>query len=332
MSKFKYKEDANYYCNLFMASKIPTDRNQFGYAKVTSFEAKFPRMILAQFNTHRVLSRNLSSDRAIPSKRLRKNFVTFIPAEFPRNGKGMHPNKNLKYLRKFLAKGLWFTAMYLMKFMSYLMEKVGVHKELTNRLLEPFLWSVAIVSSSYFKNFLELRAHDDAQIQIRKIALLIQQTMQNAEFKTRHIHLPLIDKYDVYDSYLYTEKVANEKHIQYITKLIENGSSDISKYQKIPPRIWNILIKVNTAKTARGSYLNQLEPKPIQSQLDVYAKLVDSEPIHASPLESCAMSYDMYKILRGPLKWNNRPIHELNGNFALGIVQYRKCVEKTIEI
>jgi hypothetical protein len=314
-----------------MASRIPTDKNPFGYSKVVTIEAKFPRMILAQWNTHRVFSRNVSSDRAVPTKKLRKNFVSFVPREFPKNGRGMHPTAYLKGIRKLIAKGLWFTALHSMKFITYLMEKIGVHKEITNRLLDPFLWTVSITTSSFFKNFLALRTDENAQIQIRKIALLIEKQLSNAEYRIRHIHLPLIDKYDVYDVYEYSEKQVNQKHIEYITKLVENGTADITKYQKIPPRIWNLLIKVNTAKTARGSYLNQLEPKPIKSQLDVYSKLVESEPIHASPLESCAMSYEMYKFLRKPLNWNNRPIEELHGNFALGIVQYRKCVEKIVE-
>lgn len=327
----KYNEDANYYANTFMASRIPTDKNAFGYSKVITIEAKFPRMILAQWNTHRIFSRNVSSDRAIPTKKLRKNFVNFVPREMPRNGRGMHPTTYLKGIRKIIAKGLWFTALYLMKLITFLMEKVGVHKEITNRLLDPFLWTVSITTSSFFKNFLELRTDVNAQIQIRKIATLVEKQLSNAEYKIRHIHLPLIDKYDVYDIYLYSEKQVNEKHVEYISRLVQNGSSDVTKYEKIPPRIWDLLIKVNTAKTARGSYLNQLEPKPIKSQLDVYSKLIESEPIHASPLESCAMSYDMYKFLKKALKWNNRSIEELHGNFALGIVQYRKCVEKTIE-
>lgn len=276
-------------------------------------------------------SRNVSSDRAVPTKKLRKSFANFVPREMPKNGRGMHPTTYLKGIRKLIAKGLWLTALHLMKLISFLMEKVGVHKEIANRLLDPFLWTVSITTSSFFKNFLELRTDANAQVQIRKIAILVQKQLSNAEYRIRHIHLPLIDRYDVYDVYLYSEKQVNEKHIEYISRLVQNGSNDITKYEKIPPRIWDLLIKVNTAKTARGSYLNQLEPKPIKSQLDVYSKLVESEPIHASPLESCAMSYDMYKFLRKPLKWNNRTIEELNGNFALGIVQYRKCVEKTIE-
>ncbi len=328
----KYEEDSQYYCKVYMTSKIPTDRNNLGYSKVTTFEAKFPRMILAQMNTHRQISKNTSSDRAIPSKRLRKKFTTFVPNKFPKNGRGMHPKAFLGPVRNFIARVIWKLALHCMKLFTYLLEKVGVHKEITNRLLDPFLWTIAIMSSSYMKNFFELRTHEDAQLQIRKISLIIKRSIETSEDnRIRHIHLPLITPQDIIQTVSYLNIKATENQIKGLMALVKYGSSNIAKYMKVSPKVWDILIKLNTAKTARGSYLNQMEPKTTKEQLDVYDKLVTSEPIHASPLESCALSYEMYKWLKGPLKWNNRPINELNGNFKLGIVQYRKCVEKVFE-
>lgn len=77
----------------YRASVLKDSVNDFG-ERLTSFEVEFPRIILAEFNTHRALSRNSASSRAIPVKKQLKRVLAdpFIPDEFGRNQSGMNPN------------------------------------------------------------------------------------------------------------------------------------------------------------------------------------------------------------------------------------------------
>jgi thymidylate synthase ThyX len=52
------------------AAKILADSLSPEGIRLTTFEVTFPRFILAEFNTHRMLSRNSASSRAIPTEKL----------------------------------------------------------------------------------------------------------------------------------------------------------------------------------------------------------------------------------------------------------------------
>jgi hypothetical protein len=47
-------------------AKILADSFSQAGDRLTTFEITFPRIVLAEFNTHRVISRNSASSRAIP--------------------------------------------------------------------------------------------------------------------------------------------------------------------------------------------------------------------------------------------------------------------------
>ena len=73
-----------------------------------------------------------------------------------------------------MAKWAFFQSRWFMLLVHWLLEKVGLHKQLTNRLLEPWMWVTVIVSSTQWNNFYALRCHKDAQPEIRRIALLMR--------------------------------------------------------------------------------------------------------------------------------------------------------------
>ena len=49
-------------------------------------------------------------------------------------------------------------------------EWLNVHKQVANRLLEPFMWHTVIVTATEWDNFFNLRCHPDAQPEIRLVA------------------------------------------------------------------------------------------------------------------------------------------------------------------
>ena len=148
-----------------------------GYPRITTLEVTMPKFLVAQFNTHRVFSRNSASSRAIPITTTIRNVFTspVHPKDYgtPANGKGMQPKANLTGWRAYLAGSLWNTAMYITIAICWLLSKVGLHKQWTNRLLEPFTYTKVLVTSTEWENFIKLRMHGAAQDAMFEVAMAI---------------------------------------------------------------------------------------------------------------------------------------------------------------
>ncbi len=72
---------------------------------------------------------------------------------------------------------------------------LGLHKQITNRLLEPWLWQTVIVTSTEWDNFFALRCDKNAQPEIQKIAIMMREAykINEPEFlRNDQWHLPLI--------------------------------------------------------------------------------------------------------------------------------------------
>lgn len=139
--------------------------------RLTTFEVTFPRIVLAELNTHRMLSRNSASSRAIPSAKMiaRVKEDPFMPVYWGKNQKGMQADEELDEQAIAFAAGRWRGfAQEAIAAVSYLTEQIGVHKQIANRLLEPWLWHTAIVSATEWSNFWHLRDHKDAQPELRE--------------------------------------------------------------------------------------------------------------------------------------------------------------------
>src|ERR1044072_534502 len=72
-------------------AKVLADSRSPAGRRLTTLEATFPRFVLAEFNPHRVSSRNSASSRAIPiAKQLRRVLDDpYVPIEFGSNQPGM---------------------------------------------------------------------------------------------------------------------------------------------------------------------------------------------------------------------------------------------------
>lgn len=177
-------------------------------SRLTSIEVTFPRFVLAEFNTHRVFSRNSASSRAIPVEkqlaRIEQN--PFIPIYWGKNQKGMVAELELDELATEEAKKEWLAARdSALKHTRRLME-IGVHKQLANRLLEPFMWQTVICTATEWDNFYALRNHADAQPEIREAARIMKLVHdENVPRKLNYgeWHLPLLTDEEVKE---YTER------------------------------------------------------------------------------------------------------------------------------
>jgi thymidylate synthase ThyX len=284
---------------------------QFESNRLITVQLRYPRFIHAELMTHRVFSRNASSSRAIPVERLIQDILddTAMPIHWGKNQPGMQAREEhddlvfiydderfLNDVDGFSKEEAWLMARDNAIHFARAYAKSGYHKQIVNRLLEPFAHINVIVTSNQWSNFFELRNHPDAQPEIRVLAEAILEAIASSQPKFLQIgewHLPYIidEDYDV------------------VWSLLKKDFGHDFQY-----KFYDMLARISTARCARVSYLTHDGKKPnVEKDLDLYHDLVVSEPLHASPAEHQAEVFDKY------IK---------NSNFAQSrFMQHRKIIE-----
>jgi len=166
--------------------------------RLTTLEVTFPRFILAEFNTHRVFSRNSASSRAIPvEKRIKQVLESpFIPETFTVNKRGMQADGVLDDRDGSKARHAWLCARDAAVEQANRLVDLGVHKQHANRLLEPYCWHTVVVTSTRWENFFNLRCHPAAQPEMQITAKLMRDVMNAHEPRALEFgqwHLPFIE-------------------------------------------------------------------------------------------------------------------------------------------
>ncbi len=150
--------------------------------EIATFEWEYPRFIHGEVMTHRRFSRNAASSRAIPAKKIREQVWNrpAMPIHWGANQSGMQAESSLSGLKKSFAKRLWKAGAKLSCIIHAGMEKVGLHKQICNRILEPWMLMKVVVTSTEWANFLWLRDHDAAQPEIQQLAKLTADELLNS--------------------------------------------------------------------------------------------------------------------------------------------------------
>lgn len=179
-------------------AKVLADSISPGGVRLLTVQATFPRFILAEVNTHRVLSRNSASSRAIPPERLIQNIIhhPFVPARFNERVKGMGVGEILAVQKHEKAVKVWLEARDCAIDQANELLKLNVDKSRINRLLEPFMWHTAIITATEWENFFALRDHPAAQPEFQTIALMMLEAMQASQPRVcleGDWHAPLLD-------------------------------------------------------------------------------------------------------------------------------------------
>lgn len=156
---------------MIKAEVVADSSNEFGN-RITTMVVTFPRIILAEFNTHRMFSRNSASSRAIPFEKMVKSVEEnpFIPIAWQKDHKGMQGNSYLNERESKLAEDRWRIAAQFAAHEAKIlhgdskwsindteMPNLDVTKQLCNRLLEPFMYHTVIVTATEWENFFALR-------------------------------------------------------------------------------------------------------------------------------------------------------------------------------
>ena len=241
--------------------------------RITTLELEYPRFIHSEFMTHRVFSRNASSSRAIPVAKVIQAVIDnpAMPIHWGKNQSGMQAHEELDDSGKESVERLWIDARDCAVQLAKEMSEVGAHKQIVNRILEPFTHIKVIVTATDFANFFALRDHEDAQPEIRELARVMKAAMETSTTKSLGLgewHLPYLDD----------EDLANiNNHM---------AESSITRHK---PNKWDVCIMacaVSAARCARVSYLTHDGERPtLQKDLELYRHLVNANPPHMSPCE-----------------------------------------------
>ena len=151
--------------------------------RLTTMEWVFPRFILAEVNTHRRFSRNSASSRALPLQaQIRRVWDDpFVPARFTSAQKGMQGGDALSTEDQRDAAHQWRVGAYHAAATAERLLSLGVHQQHAARILEPYLWHTALVSSTEWENFLSQRDSDDAQPEMQTLAQAVRAALAASE-------------------------------------------------------------------------------------------------------------------------------------------------------
>ena len=273
-----------------ISAKVVADSINESGNRITSLVIVIPRIVLAELNTHRALSKNSASSRAIPFKKM-LNLVQeepFIPLAFQKDHKGM---QGTEYFTEVADKNncinMWLDARDKAVASAKELNEFGVTKQLCNRVLEPFMYHTVLITATEWENFMALRNHQDAEIHIQAAAIEILAAMNASTptlLKEGEWHIPFGDKFD---------------HTR-IRKML--SESDIIPYAVLQ----SAMVEIATARCARVSYLNFEGKDDYEADVTLHDQLLQSG--HMSPFEHCAQAASGDTI---------------SGNFV-GWTQYRK--------
>ena len=259
-----------------IGAKVIADSISPMNVRITTMQLCMPRMILSEFNTHRVFSRNASSSRAIPTAKMIEQVDKdpFIPVHFGKNQPGMSAREELTGYAYVIARDAWLEARRDAIKSARVMLDAGLHKQICSRVLEPWAWSHVIVTATEWDNFYTLRRHEDAQPEIKMLA----DKMAEAASKSTptsilhgHWHLP------------YVQEAEKQQHW---------GNQ-------------SLLRKLSSARAARVSYLTHDQQIPdLIKDIELHDRLLSSS--HFSPFEHQAQPGAMGQaFIRNYKGWNS---------------------------
>lgn len=231
--------------------------------RITTYELEYPRFILSELNTHRMLSKNSASSRAIPIAKMHEHIRahTARPVHWGKNQPGMSAKEEVDELTKTGAIGVWDAARDAALSHAKVLSDMGIHKQIANRTTEPFMMMKTVLTGTEFGNLFWLRHHPDAQPEFHELA--------GCMFDARAKSTPTI-------------LLPGDWHLPYIR--VEASKSTGCRYF-----VGDEQVDVETAKHVSASCCAQVSYRRLDDSIekakDIFDRLINSTPVHASPVE-----------------------------------------------
>jgi hypothetical protein len=249
--------------------------------RFTTFEMKFHRFVLAEVNTHTLLSRNSESSRAVPYPKKRRSLMgtPALPLVWAAEQSGMQGGHPLSDEDMLITADLWnqllVEVIEITDQLSHYdpdadMRKPGyepewptqepLHKSIVNRLLEPWMWHTATVSAVDWAGFFAQRSWNHtklAQPEFGSVATLVE---------------------DLYLASEPTEIGLGGWHLPYVR---EEEYSEFKMHE---------LRQLSTARCARTSYLTHTGERLPEKDFEMFERLKNPGDgvQHASPFQHVA--------------------------------------------
>lgn len=240
------------------ACKILADSISPAGHRITTFEGTFPRIVLAEVNTHCMFGRCSASSRAVPVDARITAILKdpFVPEVFGKNRSGMKPGEALEGEADVQARASWYRALSYAVGEAQTQDELKVHKQYANRLIEPFAWHTAVITATDLDNFFHLRCNPEAQGEFTKFAEMMRDARAASEPRALNYgewHLPYVSPEEAFNL----------------------------EIDKIDP------VKVSVARCARVSRERQNDIRNPQDEVAMFdGRLLKSG--HMSPLEHAA--------------------------------------------
>jgi thymidylate synthase ThyX len=201
-------------------------------ARLVTMEVRYPRFIHAEVLTHRMFY-------------------------WGKNQAGMSARREVDDAARSLAEAEWRAALERALATAERLSDsdIDLHKQLVNRILEPFAWITVILTATEWANFFTQRCHEDAQPEIKHLADLMLEHFRAStpqRVAPGGWHLPLISD--------------DERALDAV-----------------------LLRKLSVARCARVSYLTHGGTRDHDKDLELFDRLVDGGANgHWSPFEHVA--------------------------------------------
>ena len=250
-----------------ISAKVICDSISEQGVRLTTFEIEYPRIVMSEFNTMRAISKNSSSSRAIPVSKMLEHTknINLKPIYFGSKKSGMQAGDELDGNDLINAKLFWEAALFDAVTWATELDELGVAKEVTNRLVEPFQLVKVVCTATDWGNFFNLRLHPDSDPNICMLAYKMYQVMQESkpiELKVGEWHLPFVNVgWNGKGEMCYADEDFN---------FIELEQA----------------IKLSAASCASVSY--RTEEMTLEKADKIFDMLIKAEVIHASPFEHLA--------------------------------------------
>lgn len=287
---------------MVVSAKVIAD-SQFRNTRLITLEIEMHRFVLSEFNTHRMISRNFQSSRAVPVEKMIEQVRNdpAMPVHWGQNQSGMVAKEELDDPSN--TKAYWRNAAEWAAKIAEGMNEEGAHKQIVNRILEPFMWTKGVVTATErdWNAFFKLRLHKDAQPEIYALAAKIKEAIDSSkpvELKQGWWHTPY-----------YAGGVWTPFH----------EDEDCTNY----PATLDEAIQISASCCAQVSY-RRLDDS-LEKAEKIYAILnlpedgvYPEDPPHFSPTEHIAKACDTALVMSGNFQCND-------------FTQYRKVLEFGLE-
>ncbi len=250
-----------------ITAKVVCDSVSEQGIRLTTFEIEYPRFIHGELMTHRMLSKNSSSSRAIPIQKMLDQIESnmAIPVYWGKNKSGMQAVEEVSKFDEAKSVLNWERSYNYVKERVENMVEIGLHKQVPNRLTEPFQMMKVVITGTDWDNFFNLRIHPDAQPEICMLAYKMYRAMQESkpiELKVGEWHLPYVNVgWNGKGQACYADEDFNVIELEQATKL-------------------------SAASCAAVSY--RTESMTLEKADKIFDMLINAEVIHASPFEHLA--------------------------------------------